>query len=126
MCGPNRRGPRNPHSECVLTLTISPIARASAVRLLLDLLTQMGEGNAVTLIPYHAEMTTQQCADLLNVSRKHFVDEILGKGLVPHRKVGTHRRVRFEDLMAFRRRDDEARDKTLDELTALSQEMGLE
>ena len=97
-----------------------------AVRLLLDILTQMAEGNAVTLIPYHAELTTQQCADLLNVSRKHFVDEVLGKGLIPFRKVGTHRRIRFDDLMAFKKNDDAARQRALDELTALSEEMGLE
>jgi excisionase family DNA binding protein len=97
-----------------------------AVRLLLDILTQMAEGHAVTLIPYHAELTTQQCADLLNVSRKHLVDEVLGKGLIPFRKVGTHRRIRFEDLMAFKKKDDAARQRALDELTALSEEMGLE
>jgi excisionase family DNA binding protein len=97
-----------------------------AVRLLLDILTQMAEGNAVTLIPYHAELTTQQCADLLNVSRKHFVDEVLGKCLIPFRKVGTHRRIRFDDLMAFKKKDDAARQQALDELTALSEEMGLE
>ncbi len=98
----------------------------SAVRLLLDILTQMSEGNAVTLIPYHAEMTTQQCADFLNVSRKHFVEEILEKGLLPYRKVGTHRRIRFEDLMAFKKKDDTERQARLDELTALSEEIGME
>lgn len=98
----------------------------AAVRLLLDILTQMSEGAAVTLIPYHAELTTQQCADLLNVSRKHFVEEILGNGLVPFRKVGTHRRVRFDDLMAFRKKDDAERQRALDELAAISEELELE
>lgn len=98
----------------------------AAVRLLLDILTQMSEGAAVTLIPYHAELTTQQCADLLNISRKHFVEEILGKGLVPFRKVGTHRRIRFDDLMAFKKKDDVDRQKALDEFAALSEELELE
>ncbi len=99
---------------------------ASVARLLLDILTQMAEGNAVTLVPYHAELTTQQCADLLNVSRKHFVDKVLEPGLVPHRMVGTHRRVRFDDLMAFKRKDDADRQSKLDELTSLGEEMGLD
>ncbi len=99
---------------------------AAAARLLLDILTQMAEGNAVTLIPYHAEMTTQQCADILNVSRKHFVDEILEKGLLPHRKVGTHRRIRFDDLMSFKKKDDLERQEALDELTSLGEEMELD
>lgn len=99
---------------------------AAAARLLLDILTQMAEGNAVTLIPYHAEMTTQQCADILNVSRKHFVDEILEKGLLPHRKVGTHRRIRFDDLMSFKKKDDLERQDALDELTSLGEDMELD
>lgn len=99
---------------------------ASAVRLLMDILTQMAEGNAVTLIPYHAELTTQQCADILNVSRQHFIDETLGKNLVVHHKVGTHRRIRFEDLMAYKKKNDAARQKVLDELTAEGEELGLD
>lgn len=86
----------------------------------------MAAGNAITLIPYHAEMNMQQCADFLNVSRKHFIEEILGRGLIPCRKVGTHRRIRFEDLMAFKNRDDLERQEALEELTALGEEMGLE
>lgn len=99
---------------------------ASAVRLLMDILTQMAEGNAVTLIPYHAELTTQQCAEILNVSRQHFIDEILGKNLVVHHKVGTHRRIRFEDLMAYKKKNDAARQKVLDELTAEGEELRLD
>ncbi len=97
---------------------------AVAVRLLVRLMSEMAEGNAVTLMPIHAELTTQQAADLLGVSRPFLIKQ-LEERRIPYRKVGTHRRVLFHDLRTYKERIDAARLKTLEELAAQGQDLGL-
>jgi excisionase family DNA binding protein len=96
----------------------------SALRLLVEILSQMANGNAVTLIPIHAELTTQEAADILNVSRP-FLVKLIKERKVPARKVGTHRRVLFADLMRYKQTTDRDRMKALDELTKQAQDLGL-
>ncbi len=96
----------------------------SALRLLADILTEMSKGNAVTFIPIHAELTTQQAADFLNVSRP-FVVKLIEEKKLPCRKVGTHRRVLFEDLLDFKRKNNADRAKTLEELAKQGQDLNM-
>ena len=98
---------------------------APAMQLLANIRAEMAQGNAVTVTPIHEEITTQQAADLLNVSRPFFV-QLLDEGAIPFRKVGTRRRVRLQDVMAYKRDLYEKRRQTLNELTAYDQELGLQ
>jgi excisionase family DNA binding protein len=95
-----------------------------AARLLSYLLTEMSHGNAVTMIPIHAELTTQEAADYLNVSRPYLVG-LLEANKLKFRKVGTHRRIKFSDLQAYKEQSDREQNDALDDLAAEAQELHL-
>lgn len=92
-----------------------------ALELLRHVLSEMAQGNAVTIVPRHAELTTQEAADILNVSRPYVV-KLLESGKIPHHKVNRHRRILFEDFMKYKRQQDTEAEAALDELAAIAQE----
>jgi excisionase family DNA binding protein len=97
---------------------------ASAVALLRRLVHFLAEGHAVTVEPQDRELTTQQAAAILNVSRPYLV-RLLDRGTIPATRTGTHRRVRLEDLLVYKRQRDAERRAALRELTHLSDTLGL-
>jgi excisionase family DNA binding protein len=103
---------------------VSVTVPREAFELFLEVLGQMANGNAVTIVPVHAELTTQQAADLLNVSRPFLVG-LLEEGKIPFRLVGSHRRVRFADLTTYKESDQKRRRDVLDALTEDAQRHGL-
>ncbi len=97
----------------------------AAAYLLTEMLKEMAAGNAVALIPVEIELSTQQAADLLKVSRPYLVD-LVTNGTLPARMVGNQRRLPLKDVLAYKVATRAKRREALRELAALDQELGLE
>ncbi|WP_310963371.1 helix-turn-helix domain-containing protein [Nocardioides terrisoli] len=116
-----------PHDPVRLTVPDSEdeiVVPRSVLDLLSQVLAHMANGQGVTLVPANAELTTQQAADMLNVSRP-FLIRLLETGEIEHRLVGTHRRVLADSLVRYMRLDDAKRAKVADELAALTHDLGV-
>lgn len=96
----------------------------SALNFLLEYLRSLSEGQAVSILPVESELSTQQVADILNVSRPHLV-KMLENNEIPHHKVGRHRRVNAKDLIEYKRQRDEEREGLLDDLASQAQELDM-
>ena len=96
----------------------------SALRALVDILAELALGNAVRVVPVHAELTTQEAADMLDVSRPHFI-KLLETHALPCHRTGKHRRIRLDDLVKFKVRRDQASERAMSELAKQAQELKL-
>jgi excisionase family DNA binding protein len=111
------------HLHCADGTGVPLALPQEALTLLVRILAHMANGDAITLVPIQAEITTQQAADLLNVSRP-FLIGLLDEEKIPYRRIGTHRRVSLRGLLAFKHRDDQERRAIADALTAEAQALG--
>lgn len=96
----------------------------AALRMLVDILANMAEGNAISIVPIHAELTTQQAADFLGVSRPHVV-ALIERGELTHHKAGTHHRIYLKDVLAYRERRLSHGKAALDALAEQAQKLDL-
>ena len=95
-----------------------------AVDLLFNIINSMAEGKSISIVPSDSEITTQQAADILNMSRPHIV-KLLEDGVIPFKKVGSHRRILLEDLIEYDRKLKEQRNASLKNLAEQAQDLGL-
>jgi len=96
-----------------------PDSAFEALKVIID---AMARGRSITLVPHDKELTSQEAADILHVSRPHLI-KLLDRRELPFHRVGTHRRIKIEDVLAYRERRDAERDAALRELTRVSEEL---
>jgi excisionase family DNA binding protein len=108
------KGQKGPEAELVLS--------AGAVKLLETILAEIARGNSVAAVAVETELTSQQAADLLNVSRPYLI-KLLDQRKIPHHKNGSHRRIVLKDVLDYKRNADQRREAVLTELAELGQEL---
>ncbi|MCH4903885.1 excisionase family DNA-binding protein [Cylindrospermopsis raciborskii CHAB3438] len=116
--------PESPTFQIVSTSGAAIDIPTPVFNLMQRMVHELLQGNSVTIVPIHKELTTQEAADILNVSRQYLV-ELLDAQTIPHTKVGTHRRIRFGNLMHYKTERDAKRQAGLSRMTKKSQQLGL-
>lgn len=101
-------------------------APIKAIHIFADILNLMAEGTSVSITPIHAEQSTQEAADFLNVSRQYLISQILATGKLAFHMAGNRRKMYFKDLMEYKDQQKSESQKTMEQLAQLSQEMGFE
>jgi excisionase family DNA binding protein len=96
----------------------------TVVELIFRTIVHISKGDAVTIVPFHAELTTQEAANFLNVSRPYLI-QLLEKELIPYRRVGRHRRILFEDMVRYKEKSKAKSRKARQELTQEAQDLDL-
>ncbi len=102
----------------------SIVLPAGSLAMFQSILEAMAAGHGVMVFPQHAELTTMEAADILNVSRPYLIG-ILDKKEIPFRLVGRHRRIRLEDILEYKERIDREREAILDQMVREAEELGL-
>ena len=121
---------RSPHARAVKARLVASggdevEVPESAYRVLLQAVEELAHGNAVAVVPVHAQLTTQEAADLLGVSRPYLIG-LLDQGVLPcTRTAGSHRRLRLSDVLAYKGARDAERRAALDEMSAEAERLGL-
>jgi excisionase family DNA binding protein len=95
-----------------------------ALSLLMTILSNMSEGKSITIIPTDSEVSTQQAADMLNVSRPHLI-KLLENNTIPFKKVGSHRRILLRDLVTYEKSLQRTREEKLKFLSKQAQDLNL-
>jgi len=111
---------QKPHGRKEIEFSLTPLV----VELIFRTLVHIAKGNAVTIVPFHAELTTQEAADFLHISRP-FLIQLLEKEKIPFRKVGRHRRILFEDLVKYKERSKAKGRRIREELTDEAQDLDI-
>jgi excisionase family DNA binding protein len=96
-----------------------------ALKILADVLREISKGNPVTLLPENAELSTNEAAHLLSISRPFLIKNFLDTGKIPCRKVGNHRRIRYADILTYLAEEKKNSIKILEEMMAYEEELGL-
>ncbi len=110
-------------ADATTTITVP----SEALKMFIEILDHLKDGVAVSIVPTDVELTTQQAADLLGVSRPYLIDRVLEpSGPLPFRTVGRHRRIRFSDLDSYRKADALRRKSAADQVTAIGLEAGMD
>jgi len=114
----------NDHPKLVSNNGETLVLPESVYNALRQIVHGMAQGKACLIVPKEHELTSQEAADLLNVSRPYLINQLLNTGILPFVKVGKHHRIRLQDVMTYKDKRDQERRQNLREFSQFLQEQG--